>query len=189
MRAKPTATEQARRAQIVAAAVETIAELDYAQTSFKAIAARAGLSSTGLISYHFKNKQELVDVVFAEILKEFGAFVLERMNLQDTAAGELRTFLEANIAFLRAHRSHMLAFLRIRAHAAVGDGGVADSDHVALAELLREGQDKGEFRDFDPDTAAILILAMRNGVILRGTDLDACERELVTAVELMTKRG
>lgn len=182
-------TEQARRAQIVAAAVEVIAELDYAQTSFKAIAARAGLSSTGLISYHFKGKQELVDVVFAEILEQFGAFVMERMNRADTASGELKAFLEANIAFLREHRSHMLALLRIRAHAAVTDGGLADADHVALADLLREGQREQEFRDFDPDAMAIFILAMRNGVILRGTDLDACERELVTAVELMTKRG
>jgi AcrR family transcriptional regulator len=56
-----TITERARRAQIVTAAIGTIAELDYAGASFKQIAARAGLSSTGLISYHFAGKQELVD--------------------------------------------------------------------------------------------------------------------------------
>src|SRR5687767_378747 len=112
MRAK-SVTEQARRAQIVEAAIATIAELDYAETSFKAIAARAGLSSTGLISYHFRNKQELVDVVFADVLARFGAFVQARMG-QDTVAGELRAFLAANIAFLREHRADMLAFLRIR---------------------------------------------------------------------------
>ncbi|MFI6102131.1 TetR/AcrR family transcriptional regulator [Lentzea sp. NPDC051213] len=186
MRAK-SVTEQARRAQIVGAAIATIAELDYAETSFKAIAARAGLSSTGLISYHFKNKQELVDVVFADVLARFGAFVQERMG-QGTAREELRAFLSANIAFLRAHRDDMLAFLRIRAHAAVTDGGVADSDHVALAALLRQGQENGEFRAFDPDVMAVFILAMRNGVVLRSgaLDLDVCERELIAAVELAT---
>ena len=186
MRAK-SVTEQARRAQIVRAAIETIAELDYAETSFKAIAARAGLSSTGLISYHFKNKQELVDVVFADILGRFQEFVAERMG-QGTAKEELRAFLEANIAFVRAHRADMLAFLRIRTHAAVTDGGIADSDHVALAELLRQGQEEGGFRVFDPDVMAVFILAMRNGVVLRSgaLDLDVCERELVTAVELAT---
>ncbi|MFS8099224.1 TetR family transcriptional regulator [Lentzea alba] len=186
MRAK-TVTEQARRAQIVEAAIATIAELDYAETSFKAIAARAGLSSTGLISYHFRNKQELVDVVFADVLKRFGAFVQERMG-QPTTREELRAFLRANIAFLREHRAEMLAFLRIRAHAAVTDGGIADSDHVALAELLRQGQEAGEFRAFDPDVMAVFVLAMRNGVVLRSgaLDLDVCEKELVAAVDLAT---
>src|ERR1700754_2602945 len=105
MRAK-SVTEQARRAQIVSAAIATIAELDYAETSFKAIAARAGLSSTGLISYHFRNKQELVEVVFADVLARFKAFVTDRMG-QDTAREELRAFLSANIAFLRAHGDDM----------------------------------------------------------------------------------
>ena len=49
-------TEHARRAQIVGAAVETIADLGYGQASFAQIARRAGPSSTGLISYHFAHK-------------------------------------------------------------------------------------------------------------------------------------
>ncbi|MEV6235877.1 TetR/AcrR family transcriptional regulator [Lentzea sp. NPDC051838] len=186
MRAK-SVTEQARRAQIVAAAIATIAELDYAETSFKAIAARAGLSSTGLISYHFRNKQELVDVVFADILERFQGFVSARMG-QATAREELSAFLRANVAFIREHRDDMLAFLRIRAHAAVTDGGIADSDHVGLADLLRQGQEAGEFRGFDPDVMAVFVLAMRNGVVLRSgvLDLDVCEQELIAAVELAT---
>jgi AcrR family transcriptional regulator len=187
MRAK-SVTEQARRAQIVAAAIATIAELDYAETSFKAIAVRAGLSSTGLISYHFRNKQELVDVVFADILERFQGFVSARMG-QAGAREELRAFLVANIAFLREHRADMVAFLRIRAHAAVTDGGIADSDHVALADLLRQGQEAGEFRVFDPDVMAVFILALRNSVVQRSgsLDLDVCERELVAAVDLATR--
>jgi AcrR family transcriptional regulator len=51
-----TFTEEARRTQIVTAAIETIAELGYAQTSFTQIAKRAGLSGTSLISYHFTGK-------------------------------------------------------------------------------------------------------------------------------------
>ncbi|WP_189155295.1 TetR/AcrR family transcriptional regulator [Lentzea pudingi] len=187
MRAK-SVTEQARRAQIVAAAIATIAELDYAETSFKAIAARAGLSSTGLISYHFRNKQELVDVAFADILERFQGFVNARMG-QSGARAELRAFLVANIAFLREHRADMVAFLRITAHAAVTDGGIADSDHAGLADLLRQGQEAGEFRVFDPEVMAVFVLAMRNGVVLRSgsLDLDVCEQELVAAVDLATR--
>ncbi|MEU4763421.1 TetR/AcrR family transcriptional regulator [Actinosynnema sp. NPDC023794] len=191
MRAK-SVTEQARRAQIVAAAIEALAELGYGATSFKQIAARAGLSSTGLISYHFKGKQELVDEVYAQVRRVFAAFVLERMDHSPTAAGELRAFLSANLRFMRAHRAHMVALAQVRPH--VSEVETADDDHRGMADLLREGQRRGEFRDFDADTMAILVLALRNGVLARAADhpevdLDLCERELVTAVELATTRG
>ncbi|QQQ76998.1 TetR family transcriptional regulator [Saccharothrix sp. 6-C] len=191
MRAK-SVTEQARRAQIVAAAIEVLAELGYGATSFRQIATRAGLSSTGLISYHFKGKQELVDEVYAEVRRRFTAFVLERMDHSATAAGELRAFLGANLRFMRAHRAHMVALTQVRPHVSTADTG--DDDHRKMADLLREGQRRGEFRGFDADTVAIFVLALRNGVLARAADhpevdLDLCERELVTAVELVTTRG
>jgi len=191
MRAK-SLTEQARRAQIVAAAIEVLAELGYGATSFRQIAARAGLSSTGLISYHFKGKQELVDEVYAEVRRTFAAFVLERMDHSAGPAGELRAFLSANLRFMRAHRAHMVALTQVRPHVSAVD--TADDDHRAMADLLREGQRRGEFRGFDADTVAIFVLALRNGVLARAADhpevdLDLCERELVTAVELATTRG
>jgi AcrR family transcriptional regulator len=192
MRAKPssaelTITERARRAQIVAAAIRTVAELDYAGTSFKQIAARAGLSSTGLISYHFADKQELVDEMLNEVLAVFGAFVLERMNREDTAAGVLRAFLRANVEFMRRHPDHLVALVRLRGPAAVGDG--ANPDHRALAELLREGQRHGEFRAFDADVMALLVMALRDGIVARmgAVDLEVCGEELVEMVERATK--
>jgi AcrR family transcriptional regulator len=191
MRAK-SLTEQARRAQIVSAAIEVLAEAGYGATSFKRIAARAGLSSTGLISYHFKGKQELVDEVYAEVGKKFAEFVLERMDRSTTAAGELRAFLSANLRFMRAHRSHMVALLQVRPHVSTRE--TADDDHRKMADLLREGRRRQEFREFDPDVMAIFVLALRNGVLARAgddaeVDLDLCERELLTMVELATKKG
>ncbi|MCE6994291.1 TetR family transcriptional regulator [Saccharothrix sp. S26] len=190
MRAK-SVTEQARRAQIVAAAIEVLAEVGYGATSFKQIAARAGLSSTGLISYHFKGKQELVDSVYAEVRRKFAEFVLERLDRGEGPAAELRAFLRANLRFLRAHRAHMVALAQVRPHVSAADP--ADDDHREMADLLREGQRAGEFRAFDADTMAILVLALRNGVLARAADhpevdLDLCERELVTAVELATTK-
>lgn len=190
MRAK-SLTEQARRAQIVAAAIEVVAELGYQATSFRQIAHRAGLSSTGLISYHFKDKQELVDEVYAEVLRRFGAFVLDRLDRADTAAGELRAFLSANLRFMAAHRAEMVAFLRLRPH--VSERGVVEEDHRRMTDLLRAGQAAGEFRDFDPEVMAIFLLSLRIGVLTRaaedaGVDIELCERELLTAVELVTRR-
>jgi AcrR family transcriptional regulator len=43
----------ARRREIVAATIDTVAALGYRSASFAKIAERSGLSSTRLISYHF----------------------------------------------------------------------------------------------------------------------------------------
>jgi AcrR family transcriptional regulator len=60
-----TFTESARRAQIVTAAIEVIAEVGYAKASFSRIAKQAALSSTGMISYHFAGKDDLLTACVA----------------------------------------------------------------------------------------------------------------------------
>ncbi|WP_409496972.1 TetR family transcriptional regulator [Amycolatopsis sp. cmx-11-12] len=99
-----TFTESARRAQIVAAAIETIAGLGYARASFAQIAKEAKLSSTGLISYHFANKEELVRTVLEDVfaaaqptrmralLNIFLGGALERILRWGQESGEFREF-------------------------------------------------------------------------------------------------
>lgn len=196
MRAKsaPSLTEQARRAQIIAATIDTIAELDVQSASFAKIAERAGLSSTGLISYHFRGRGELMSAVLGTVTAAFTEYVLAEEH-DGTSAGALRAFLTANVGFMRDHRSQVVAMLRVaEAAASAGDPGVslAASDRAALAALFAEGQAAGEFRAFDPDLMAGFVLSLRNGVIGRvaaepGFDLDACERELLATVELATR--
>jgi len=186
-------TEQARRAQIVAAAIDTIAEEGYARASFARIARAAGLSSTGLISYHFASKQDLMDEVVHTVLGEFGTFVTERMNAESGPAGELRAFIAANIAFVKAHRTRMLAALAVAAGVtAAGPDPLLEADLRGLAELLRAGQRAGEFRDFDVDVMAVAIRSVRDGVLTRlsvepDLDLDTYTSELVTLFELATR--
>src|SRR5579872_5747351 len=85
-RSHRTFTETARRAQIVEAAIATIAEVGYAHTSFALIAKRAGLSSTGLISYHFASKDDLIAQVVATIFGAIERFMSERMAHPSSAA-------------------------------------------------------------------------------------------------------
>ena len=65
---------EARRAQIVAATMQVIAEDGLAQASFARIAERAGLSSTRLISYHFAGKDELIEAVVRDGLDAMAGF-------------------------------------------------------------------------------------------------------------------
>ena len=61
-------TEAARRRQIVDATISTVAEVGYGRASYAQIARQAGLSSTGLISYHFAGKADLIQAVVAQVV-------------------------------------------------------------------------------------------------------------------------
>ncbi|MBB4939476.1 AcrR family transcriptional regulator [Streptosporangium album] len=192
-----TFTEQARRAQIIEAAVEVIAEVGSAGASFAKIAKQAGLSSTGLITYHFANRQDLINSVVGEVMAAFAGHVGPLVDAQPTPADALDAFVGANVGFIRSHRKHLLAVLDIAAgsrateNGAAASAAVARADLDALEDLLARGQRQGQFRQFDPRSVAIAIRSLRDGILGAltvdpGLDLDAYGKELRTLVRLMT---
>lgn len=187
-----TFTEAGRRKRIVAAAIETIAELGYARASFAQIARRAGLSSPGLISYHFANKDDLIGQVVAEVYATGGAVVRPRSDGATSAWAALRGYLEGTITFYDTHRTHMRALVQImQGHPEaparwVGAGNAAELDGVE--EVLVRGQRAGEFREFEPRTIAVIIRQMLSGALghlLTQPDLDLAgyTHELVSVCE------
>jgi TetR/AcrR family transcriptional regulator, fatty acid metabolism regulator protein len=81
-----TFIETARRAQIVAAAIDTIAEAGYAHMSFARIAGRAGISR-GLISYHFAGKDDLIKQVVHDVVEQGVAYMRPRIMAEPQHAG------------------------------------------------------------------------------------------------------
>ncbi|MCT2586468.1 TetR/AcrR family transcriptional regulator [Actinophytocola gossypii] len=166
--------EQARRAQIVRAAVETIAELGFAKSSFVRIAGRAGISP-GLISYHFAGKDELIAQVAADIGAAMNEAIEERAAGARSYLDALRAMIRGLVLFCAEHRTEMYA-LREIAENAPASGGAAVDRNVSvdqLAGLLREGQEHGEFRAFDPHLMAVTLNAA----------LEAAPRELYSRPE------
>jgi AcrR family transcriptional regulator len=104
-----TFTSTARRAQFIAAAIETIAEVGYSRASLGRIAGRVGVSK-GVISYHFAGKDELVQEVVADIATRGGAFVYAQALTLPTAAGRMRAWIESVLGYLAAHRTEAVAF-------------------------------------------------------------------------------
>jgi AcrR family transcriptional regulator len=73
----------ARRAQIIAVAVDTIAELGYGQASLARIAERAG-TSKGVICYHFAGKDELVRDLVADVVTMAEAYLRPLVSAETT---------------------------------------------------------------------------------------------------------
>lgn len=155
-----TPTEAARRAQIIDATVDVIAELGFAKASFARIIERAGLSSTRMISYHFADKKELMTATLMALIDDHDRYVEEHTPADADRATLLRSFLEVEIAYLAAHPRQVLALSEIAANARDSDGSplfdvvVHDLRVGRLARQLTQGQREGQFTDFDPEIMA-----------------------------------
>ncbi|WP_327145070.1 TetR/AcrR family transcriptional regulator [Nocardia sp. NBC_01327] len=195
-----TFIESARRAQIVDAAVEVIAEQGYANASFAKIAKQAGLSSTGMISYHFKGKDDLIREVIAEFLRLSGEYLTGKMDAENTLAGRLRAFIVARIAMLDEFPKHFVAAGEIINAVRIEDPDLRGLTPVWAAtaamqeQRFREGQQAGEFRDFDPKVMVLALHGAINEATVRASvdpdfDTAACGRELADLFEAATRKA
>ena len=190
---KLSVTEEARRAQIVTAAIAVIAEHGYGHASFARIAERAGLSSTGLISYHFASRGELMAQVADRVVGTIGEFMAERMAGATRAADALRRYIDGNAAFVESHRAEMKALLEIFLGGAFDyDAGHDRAAKSPVEAILRAGQASGEFRDFDVTVMATMIQRAVDGLPFLLTDDPEFDtrtyaREVITAFDLATR--
>jgi AcrR family transcriptional regulator len=147
----------ARRAQILEATIEVIAEEGFARASFARIRERAGLSSTRLISYHFAGKAELVAALVEHVVAGIGEHVGARVMAAETPGERLRAYIEGVVGYADAHRAPMSALLQVVVSGAWGDGRPAPSDVSHLERILAGGQRTGEMRAFDTHVMASTI--------------------------------
>ena len=195
-----TFIETARRAQIMTAAIDTIAELGYGQASLARIAERAG-TSKGVICYHFDGKDDLIRELVADLTAKGRAYLGPRLEAEPTGAGMLRTYIESNLAFMRDNRNHVVATVEIALNARSADGSplydfsIRDAGVTALRQLLTHFQRTGEFRaDFDPQVMAMAIRAAIDAVPLQlarnpGLDIGYHGRELAELFHIATRPG
>jgi AcrR family transcriptional regulator len=180
-------TAEARRTQIVGAAIEVIAEVGYPQASFARIAEQAGLSSTRLISYHFAGKKELIEEVVSELYREIGGFMRARLADVKSPVAALHGYIEGYLEFVAGHRTQMKALMSIFLNGGL-DYDPAEQEVVVLSpveQILKEGQAAGAFRQCDVRVAAATVQRSLDGIPLMleahpDLDLTTCARELVT---------
>ncbi|MFE3641455.1 TetR family transcriptional regulator [Streptomyces sp. NPDC059169] len=195
-----TFTEEARRAQIVRAAIDTVAEHGYPNTSFSKIAQRAGLSSTGMISYYFAGKAELFDEVVSTVLRAADEFVGPRVQHEPTYRAKLRAYIESNLAFMAKYPGHTLALAEIiigtrdRDNMPVGAINQATASIDALVDCLDKGLAAGEFADVEPRVMAVAIRGaidntLRHHMLTPGVDLESYGSKLADIFDRATRAG
>lgn len=166
-----TFTQDARRTQIVEATIETLAEIGYTKTSFTAICRHANLSSTGLISYHFAGKPQLLREVTRTILEKAGTLRTGHVEQETTYRGKLGAYIFSHFDFMARYPAHARALTEIaglvRERPALGLDDVARSalSVETLVVLLEEGCRAGEFLIPDPPVLALAVQGALDNVV------------------------
>ncbi len=183
---KVTFTQAARRAQIVTAAIEVIAEIGWAQTSIRKIADRVGVAMSAVL-YHFGTKDNLVDAIIEEMYRSALAAVSPALEAENTSAGRLAAYIRANVAYFDGHRTQLAALAQLGASYQPTDGrrfdelGMTDElrDELAVLDptaILLAGQQDHEFGEFPVGSMSMALRGAVNAVvekILREPDFDA----------------
>ena len=200
-RQRRTFTEAARRAQIIEAAIDTIAEVGFGRASLARIGEQIGISK-GLIGYHFAGKDDLIEQVVVEVIEQGKAYMRPRIiDAMSTGSGFLRAYIESNLAYMKEQRNSMVAIVEIERSGLTADGqerfhGHADAIDEAvqvLAQHLARYQAAGDLRpDFDPNVMAVTIRAAIGAVLHRyardpNLEIQHYATEIANLFELATR--
>jgi AcrR family transcriptional regulator len=139
----PSFIERARRAQILKAAIETIAHAGYAGASLARIAKHAGISKS-VISYHFRGKDDLVREVIKEAIAKATEVIVPRVTAQPSYAAARREYIESDLAFMAAYPNHVIALLNITAAAYAGQVVVPDAFGARPDDLRGDQSDPAQ---------------------------------------------
>jgi len=163
-----TRTQQARRSDIIAAAITVINRDGYAAASVQKIAEESATSKSTVL-YHFKSKAEIERAIVATVFEDgaayMGPFIVQAQGYSE----KLHAYLTSNLQFIADNAPSIAALLEIERN--IGHKEFADvSSHTQedlptrwLQEALKEGQQAGEFGTFDPAMLAVSIRLIIDG--------------------------
>ncbi|WP_025848752.1 TetR/AcrR family transcriptional regulator [Paenibacillus ehimensis] len=165
---KKSFISEARRAQIFDAVIMTLDEIGYIHASLAQIAKKAGIS-TALISYHFRDKNDLMDYTLKKLLTDMSTYVLERTQASSTPGDKLRAYIEASIAYHVNKPKYNIALIEIVFHARTVDNipyYKLDDDEEnplesELQQILLAGQEKKDFGEFN---VVVMASAIRGSI-------------------------
>ncbi|GEL77659.1 TetR/AcrR family transcriptional regulator [Tenuibacillus multivorans] len=194
---QPSFIEEARREQIIRATIETLDEIGYVNISLAKIAKKAKVS-TGLISYHFKDKEDVLNHTLIYLLKKQFEYIQDRVSEKETANDQLITFIDASLAYQVTHRINNIALIEIIFNARTEDNipyyklsnDEEDPIYMHLQKILRYGQETNEFSEFDLKNVSIMIQGATAESMLmtdENFDIESYKNDLVYMVTKMVK--
>jgi len=192
--------EEARRKQILDVALAEIQAKGLQNTSIQTIADKAKVTK-GVIYYHFKGREELLNNIWSALIRELFEYRKRKVEAQPTAAAKLRIYVKANFEFLKKNFNKFNALFRMGID--IGSAGSKANPwsteanlrcFTFLSSILKEGQENEEFREFSPEIITPIIQGAIDGLGLQWVsapelfDLEACQNTLLEIIDQYTAR-
>lgn len=187
---------EARREQIIKAAIEVLGEIGYVNTTLAKIAEKANIS-TGLISYHFSGKEDLMNHTLMYLLEQEWNFIKEKVSKKESAKDKLTTYIEANLVYQVTQRNNNIALIEIIFNARTSDNIPyylleEDSDDEdlkikLLKEIIVEGQESKEFSDIDPQVVVTIVEGAISEFMFTSLDDGSLEKHSEELVKCILK--
>ena len=163
-----------RRAAIVRATIRCLARDGYGGLTMKRIAAEAGVSP-GILHYYFRDKRAILAQAAATVVTDLDRRVATEARGARDARGRLRALLRACLRVAMESRDFWAVFIELWGEA-LHDRDLARLNRRAyararrfLARSVARGTTAGAFRHVSPDEAAVVILALTDGLSLQLT--------------------
>lgn len=153
--------------------MQALSEVGFAGTSIGEVARRAGVSK-GVVTYHFRTKDDLLRQVVTSLYEDAGQQIAEHVEGADTATGRLLGYLEGNLTFVAEHAAHVRAVMEVVANLRRPDGepalSLTGTDPVTahVQGLIEQGQAAGEFARVDAGVLATIVRAAIDTAAARG---------------------
>jgi AcrR family transcriptional regulator len=167
-------TADQRREQMLRAALEVIADRGYADTRIADVAERIGISPA-LVIYYFKTKDQLLTETIRYSEDTWYADGRRRLAALPTAAAQLEELVAMTCLPEEDPEPHVswtlwLDFWALAARNAEVAGLREKADERwrdLISSLIRVGQEAGEFEDVEPDSFAILLSTLLDGMAVQ----------------------
>lgn len=167
-------TADQRRAQMLNAALDIISERGYAETRIADVAERAGVSPA-LVIYYYKTKDQLLTEAIRHYEDAWYAAAQERIANLPSAAARLEELVamtclaEAGPELIDSWQLWLDFWTQAARNQAIASVRRNSDERwrEAIASLVREGQDAGEFNDVDAASFAICLCALLDGLTVQ----------------------
>lgn len=162
-----------RRKQIIDAAIHVMAERGWNETSIDEITREAGVSR-GLVSYHFKDKSELLSGVLARCQEMFNDAITQAIAKTDDKVEQARLALRHALSYTIEDPTVYQVFVYFaangRSNPELGDQirALWGNFRTIAAAGIRRGQARGIYRnDIDAEAAAARQIGAITGLALQ----------------------
>ncbi|MFD1386949.1 TetR/AcrR family transcriptional regulator [Oceanobacillus oncorhynchi subsp. oncorhynchi] len=198
MTKEKTFISEARREQILKATIDVLNDIGYVKLSLAKIAKQAKIS-TGLISYHFADKEELIQHTLNYLIGAQLEFIEERVKRETDIFEQLLAYIKATLTYQNEYVENNVALIEIIFNARTEENipyyklneEEEDPLYLRLETILSEGQEKRIFSaDFNPKATAILINgAASESMLLQSEsfDIKSYQQELIKMVTKIVK--